>query len=591
MISGWISNRAGALAQGDRSPPAGHSAERDASVHVSGSVVALGQGEPVFLDGEIASLARAQGAAVAWLALYRKAGVDAPKRVHGRFSFAVLDASAATAFIAVDRFATESLCYAIVNGRFCFATRSDMVPFASRELDPQAIFDYLYFHMIPAPRTVFPGVSRLEAGHSARFEAGRCFVDRYWRPQFVENARESFGSLRDEFRELLKQAVTRAADGAATGSFLSGGTDSSTVAGILGSVTGQPAKTYSIGFDAAGYDEMAYARIAAKHFGTDHHEYYVTPDDLVDGIGTVLRELDQPFGNSSVLPAYCCARMARADGVRKLLAGDGGDELFGGNTRYAKQRVFELYRVLPSPLRTSAIECVLDRMPRLASLPLLRKGASYVEQARVAMPDRLQMYNLLRRLGVANVLEPAFAASIDADSPLRQQRVVYDASGSASLINRMLAYDWKYTLADNDLPKVVAATNAAGVVAAFPLLDERLVDFSLRLAPQLKLRRLTLRWFFKAALRGFLPDAIIAKRKHGFGLPFGHWMVTHPRLREFAFASLSSFKARGYVRPAFIDELVDVSLPAHPGYYGELVWILMMLEQWLQRPAPLVRTQ
>ena len=484
MISGWVLDAPDAVPRSDTSTAASvrHCAQgMGASVQVTDGLIALSQGEPVFLDADIASVGRAQGAAAAWLSLYRHAGARAPTRVHGRFSCAILDAGAATAFVAVDRFAIDSLCYATVDGRFCFATRADLVPFASHEKDPQAIFDYLYFHMIPAPRTIRRGVSRLPPGHSLRFESGRCIVDCYWRPAFVEHARQSFDSLRHEFLDLLKQAVTRAAEGWAAGSFLSGGTDSSAIAGMLGTVTGQPARTYSIGFDAAGYDEMAYARIAAKHFGTVHHEYYVTPDDLVDSIGTVVHEFDQPFGNSSALPAYCCARMARADGVRKLLAGDGGDELFGGNSRYAKQRVFEFYRLLPRSVRRSADRACRRRSAARSTLPLLRKGASYVEQARVPMPDRMQMYNLLRRLGVANVLAPAFAATIDAEDPLRQQRDVYGTSGGASLINRMLAYDWKYTLADNDLPKVVGATNAAGIVAAFPLLDERLVDFSLKL--------------------------------------------------------------------------------------------------------------
>src|SRR5687768_9323174 len=317
MISGWVLDAPDAVPRSDTPTAANvrHCAQGvGASVHVTDALIALSQGEPVFLDADIASVGRAQGAAAAWLSLYRSAGTRAPTRVHGRFSCAILDADAATAFIAVDRFAIDSLCYAIVDGRFCFATRADLVPFASHEKDPQAIFDYLYFHMIPAPRTILRGVSRLAPGHSLRFESGRCIVDCYWRPAFVENARQSFDSLRHEFLELLKHAISRASEGSAAGSFLSGGTDSSTIAGMPGTVTGQPARTYSIGFDAVGYDEMGYARIAAKHFGTVHHEYYVTPDDLIDSIGTVVREFDQPFGNSSALPAYCCARMARADG-------------------------------------------------------------------------------------------------------------------------------------------------------------------------------------------------------------------------------------------------------------------------------------
>jgi len=149
----------------------------------------------------------------------------------------------------------------------------------------------------------------------------------------------------------------------------------------------------------------------------------------------------------------------------------------------------------------------------------------------------------------------------------------------------MLAFDWKYTLADSDLPKVVGSAAMAEMAVAFPLLDDELVDFSLRLAPDLKLRGRRLRYFFKEALRGFLPDAIITKQKHGFGLPFGPWVLQDGPLRELALDALTSLKGRGMVRPAFIDELVHKLLPAHPGYYGELVWVLMMLEGWQARAA------
>ena len=159
----------------------------------------------------------------------------------------------------------------------------------------------------------------------------------------------------------------------------------------------------------------------------------------------------------------------------------------------------------------------------------------------------------------------------------------YRASSARSLINRMLALDFKYTLADNDLPKVVGATSLAGLPAGFPLLDARLVEFSLRLAPALKLKRLTLRWFFKEALRGYLPDEILAKQKHGFGLPFGPWLVRGGALLDMAAASLDGLAKRGIVRPEFLQRLIRDLLPSAPGYYGELVWILMMLEEWWGR--------
>jgi asparagine synthase (glutamine-hydrolysing) len=354
---------------------------------------------------------------------------------------------------------------------------------------------------------------------------------------------------------------------------------------LLSEAAGAPVSTYSIGFDAEGYDEMAYARIAARHFGTDHHEYYVTPDDLVRSIGQVAASFDQPFGNSSVLPAFHCARVAREDGVTKLLAGDGGDELFGGNTRYALQRVFSWYGHVPGIVRRGLMEPVLGQ-GALKRVPLLRKAAGYVEQARVPMPDRLQMYNLLRRIGMDVVLTPSFLAQVDPADALRQQREVWASSDAASQIDRTLAFDWRYTLAESDLPKVRSATRLAGVDVGFPFLDRALLEFSMRLPSEYKLKGLKLRWFFKEALRDFLPHEIITKKKHGFGLPFGAWVSRHAGLQHLAKDSLGSLSTRGIVRPEFIRTLVTDLLPAHPGYYGEMVWILLMLEQWLQHHAP-----
>ncbi len=150
----------------------------------------------------------------------------------------------------------------------------------------------------------------------------------------------------------------------------------------------------------------------------------------------------------------------------------------------------------------------------------------------------------------------------------------------------MLAFDWRYTLAESDLPKVRGSTQLAGLSVGFPFLDDALLDFSLRLPTAYKLKGLKLRWFFKEALRGFLPDEIITKRKQGFGLPFGVWANRHDALKALAVDSLHGLAARGIVRPEFLNVLLKTHLPAHPGYYGEMVWILMMLEQWLRSHTP-----
>jgi len=491
----------------------------------------------------------------------------------------------ATGELSVDPFAVSTLCYRVHDGQLQYAERADDLADADTPIDLQAIFDYLYFHVIPSPRTIFQGIFRLPPGHTVRLDNGQARVTRSWTPHFAEQKRPSFEALKAEFRRLLQQAVAQRLDGSKPATFLSGGTDSSTVAGMIGLASGQVAHTYSIGFDAQGYDEMEYARLAARHFKTEHHEYYVTPDDLVRGIDTVAASLDQPFGNSSVLPAYYCARMAHDDGVTRLLAGDGGDELFGGNSRYAKQRVFQWYQNVPRLLQKGLLEPLLESGLE-SHLALTRKARSYVEQARVPMPDRLQMVNLINHLGPAEVLTPALLAQIDLDAPLRLQRDVWAMAPQCSHLNRELAYDWRFTLAESDLPKVLGATRCAGVDVAFPMLDDALLAFSLTLPTSYKLKGLKLRWFFKEALRGFLPDEILVKKKQGFGLPFGVWANTHAGLKRFATDSLHSLATRGVIRPDFIQTLLTQRLPEHPGYYGEMVWILMMLEQWLAARAP-----
>jgi asparagine synthase (glutamine-hydrolysing) len=549
------------------------------SDHISGWT----SGDPQFEGAPQAKREGTSATLAAWQFALRQRGPSAAA-ASARGPFVVSLDDGDMRFGAVDRFATESLCYRVDDGQLRLAPRATDLAGRPDDIDLQALFDYLYFHAIPSPRTIFRGVHRLPPGWCVFQRGGEVSLQRFWQPSFTPQAM-SFDSARDRFRSLLAQGVRRQLGTGRAACFLSGGTDSSTVAGMIGEVTGRPAATYSIGFEAEGYDEMAFARIAARHFGTEHHEYYVTPADLVRSIPDMARHNDQPFGNSSALPAYYCALKAREDGVTRLLAGDGGDELFGGNSRYATQRVFSWYESVPAPLRHHMLE-PMSGMRLANSLPLVRKAASYVRQARVPMPDRLQTYNLLGRMDPRRVLTPAFLSQVDEQGPARHEREVWAESAGAGFVDRMLAYDWRYTLAENDLPKVRAAVTLAGLEVGYPLLDQDLVDFSATLPASYKLKGLKLRWFFKEALRGFLPDEIITKKKQGFGLPFGVWATRDAALMSLASDSLYGLGERGVVNRTFIDELVRVHLPSHPGYYGGMVWILMMLEQWFRHHAP-----
>nr|WP_315216686.1 asparagine synthase-related protein [uncultured Duganella sp.] len=551
------------------------------SLHKKDGVLAAVWGQPL-LDGS------AEQVAPRLAGLWSVRGPRACAALSGAFAVCLVDCLSGQVLLAVDRSATYPMHYQSAPHGLLFGSSTSAMqlhPFSKAELDTQSIYNYLYFHMIPAPRTVYRHQYRLLPGEFLHYRRGRLERGSYWKMQFEEQRTQSFEQLREQFQSTLEESVRRAAGGARTGAFLSGGTDSSTLAGMLAKVQGTAPGTYSIGFDVPGYDEMAYARIAARHFGTDHHELHVTADDVVAAVPRIAAISDQPFGNASAVPAYYCAKMAQADGLGRLLGGDGGDELFGGNERYARQAVFERYEQLPSPLRQVVLEPLLFGVAGGLDLPPLRKARSYVEQALVPMPARLETYNLLQRYGAAEVLHAEFFASIDPGAPAAQLSACYWDTQGLSQINRMQALDLRYTLADNDLPKVRKACELAGLEVAFPFLGDEMLAFSARLSPEDKLKGTRLRYFFKRALRGYLPSAILRKKKHGFGLPFGHWLQTHAGLRALAFDSLSDLQSRRIVRADFIDTLTGNLVHEHPAYHGTMVWVLMMLEQWLRQQA------
>lgn len=506
--------------------------------------------------------------------------------LEGEFIFCMLNESTGDVVLVVDRMCTRSLSYQISGKALIFSSSADAIiqhPLANTEISPQNLFNYVYFHMVPSPGSIYKDQQRLLPGQFLTFKKGEVKTEQYWKVSFDNVEKRPFSDLKLELRELLRSSVREAAGGQAVGAFLSGGTDSSTIAGVLGEITGLPTRTYSIGFEAEGYDEMEYARLAAKHFSTQHNEYYVTPDDVVAAIPQIAAIFDQPFGNASAIPAFYCARMAKSDGLNRLLGGDGGDELFGGNERYAKQHLFTLYEYLPLVLRKRLLEPLAFGIPGSDKVALMRKARSYIEQALMPMPGRMETYNLLRRYGYEKVFTQDFLETVDLAQPAALLDDTYHQVQTESLINNMLAFDFKITLADNDLPKVVKACELAGMNVGFPLISNEIVEFSTRLEPELKLKGTKLRYFFKESLRGFLPDEILTKQKHGFGLPFGVWLQDHAALKALAADSMADLKKRQIIRADFIDQLLGQHLKEHAGYYGTMVWILMMLEHWFKQ--------
>lgn len=553
----------------------------------AGTLVVAVQGRVDWHLPDLSMLAAERGCAAALAEAYRRNGNECLKHIGGPCAIAIVDTDGASGLLAVDRMGIRTLCFANPSGHLVFGSTADSVaahPKVGREMSQQGIFNYLYHHVVPSPGTIYRSVLKLRPGECLTFRDGAVERRFYWQLRYYDEEHKTFDTLAERFRPLLRDSAKRCInEDAEVGAFLSGGTDSSTITGLLSELRGKPAKTYSIGFAADGFDEMEYARITAKHFSADPLEYYVTPQDVVEAIPLIAQAYDEPFGNSSAVPTYFCARMARADGVKVLLAGDGGDEIFGGNVRYARQKIFEWYWSVPGPLRRTLIEPLTLGLPAGDQIPVLRKLRSYIHQASVPLPDRLESYNFLHRSPLEDVFEPEFLAKVDTTQPLALLREVYQRTASTSPVNRMMHLDLKFTLADNDLRKVSRMCELAGLEVRYPLLDDALVEFSGEIPASLKVKGLRLRYFFKQALKDFLPPETIAKIKHGFGMPFGLWLKTHKPLRNVAFESLHAFQQRGVVKPGFIKELWNQHDTNHATYFGEMIWVIMMLEFWMAK--------
>ena len=546
-------------------------------------------GQPRWTRPELAEVAHAKGHAAALKEAYRRYGEHLFAHLRGSFALAVIAAPEKRVLLAVDRLGIQTLCYSWPkSGGFVFGSRADMVrahPAVTGTIAEQTIFDYLFFGVCPSPGTIYKEQSKLLPAQYLVYENGAARAGFYWQMPYRENNERNVADLSLELMDKLRGAVSRIAgnqDPSTLGAFLSGGLDSSTVAGLLSETTHRHAKTFTIGFSHDEYDEVHYAEIAARHFATEQHNYYLTPKDVVALLPELSRGFDEPFGNSSVMPAYYCAKMAKEHGVQVMLAGDGGDEIFAGNSRYVEQQILDFYGHVPEVLRRYVIEPVVLSIPGFDKLPIGGKAWRYIQRARMAMPARLESNNFYRTARLAEVLTPDVLAEIDPEGPIANLRDAYERTASRSMLHRMLHLDLKITLADNDLRKVSGACEMAGIAVAYPFLDDEVMEFSAQIPPELLIRRFERRWFFKQAVQNFLAAETLAKRKHGFGMPFTEWPREDAGLREITVDCLEGFKRRGYLRADFLDRMIRDD---QDGHFDVLIWDILILELWFREQA------
>jgi len=535
--------------------------------------------------------------AAALAGLYDRFGTACLDKLRGDFSVIIWDRQQKVLFAATDGFGVHPLVYyeddrvLLVGSRIDALVSSGEVP---TDINARAIANYLNYTVNLAPGTIFAAVTRLLPGTFLLASEAQTRTQRYWDMQYKANDHAGEDELGRKLDSLVEESVAahcQSEQFSTVGAFLSGGTDSSTVVGMMSRLERGPARSFSIGFREERFNELEYARITAAKFHADHHEFFVSADDCFEALPKMIRAFDEPFGNSSAIPTYFCAKLAAQHGVSFLLAGDGGDELFAGNERYFTDKVFETYQKIPRLLRKGLIE------PTLASIPL-RNGLtatarSYVRRSNLPHPDRFFSYNLLLDNPVREIFEDGFVEALDDYSVLEIPCQYYWKGPASNPLNRLLYLDVKITLGDNDLLKVTRMSELAGIRPRFPFLDRSVAEFSGTIPASLQIKGVEKRYLFKRAFRNLLPQEVIKKKKHGFGIPVATWMKSDKRMRELTQDILLSPKTyqRGYFRRSFVEDLMRKHETDTTPFYGDTLWTFLTLELWLRQSADQARRQ
>ncbi|HWS54482.1 MAG TPA: asparagine synthase (glutamine-hydrolyzing) [Pyrinomonadaceae bacterium] len=518
---------------------------------------------------------------------YEQYGADCPKHLRGMFAFAIWDARRRELFVARDRVGKKPLLYAKTGGAFVFGSEFSALlahPAVGREVNREAIDDYLTFSCVPAPLTAYRDISKLEPGHSLTLKAdGELRIERYWQPDFSKKLKLTEEEAGERTLELLRDAVrVRLMSEVPLGAFLSGGIDSSAVVALMAEESSAPVKTFSIGFEEQDFSELHHARRVAEHVGAEHHEFVVRPDAL-ELLPTLVEHYGEPYADSSAIPTYYVARETRRH-VTVALNGDGGDECFAGYERYAAMRLSERYRKLPAALREGFIRQAVELLPsselkrgRVRSLKRFLRSAGLPPVERY-----LRWVSALGPEAKRELYTDGYRRETEGRDARRWLAPWFARANGAGVVDASLLTDTMTYLPNDLLVKVDIASMAVSLEARSPFLDHHVIEFAAQLPENLKLRGLTTKYILKRTLRKLLPAENLTRGKMGFGVPVGHWF--RGRMGPFLREHLLSEKAarRGYLRPEAVRRMVEEHTEGGLDHTPAL-WALLMLELWFQR--------
>ncbi len=514
---------------------------------------------------------------------YSAWGVSVLEKLNGMFGFAIWDVRKKKLLLARDRLGIKPLYYYRDEEKLVFGSEIKAIlkyPGVRRNIDVKALNNFLTFEYIPAPRSIFQDIRKLEPGHWLSWQDGKIDIQSYWTlvPHVTAYDEVTAG---ERLTELLEDSVRlRLVSDVPLGAFLSGGIDSSIIVSLMAKGMNQPVKTFSIGFKESSYNELIYARAVARKYNTEHHEFMVEAKAL-DLTEKLIRQLDEPFADFSIFPTFLVSQMAR-DYVTVCLSGDGGDELFGGYDTYRAHRFDRrYYHRLPKMIKKGLFNPIARALPPTEK----KKGAinsfkRFIEGTQLPRSlhharwmvflDQIEREKLFYP-DILNVL-------LREDSYDFIHRHSQAANGCDDL-TRASYIDVKTYLVDNILVKVDRMSMATSLEARVPYLDHRVVEMALSMPPDLKMRGFTTKYLLKKIFWHHLPKEVQHRDKQGFSIPIKNWIRNELKPMMLDLLNPQRIRQQGYFNDGFVSQIVEDHIQGRENHSHKL-WALMVFEQW-----------
>lgn len=532
--------------------------------------------------------------------LYEDVGKRCVEHLRGMFAFAVWDRRRQTLLLARDRVGKKPLYYRVLPDGIAFASELKALvqdPSFPHDIDPIALDHYLAFQYVPAPRSIFAAARKLAPGHtlSFSFRERDLVIQRYWQLSYAPKLSCSEGDAAELVREAVRDATRiRLIGERPIGAFLSGGLDSSLVVACMVEQSSQRVRTFSIGFEEAAWDERPWARVVAERLGTEHHEAVVRPDAEAI-LPSLVWHYDEPFADSSAIPSWYLAEMTRAH-VTVALNGDGGDESFAGYDRYLASLAVD--RMPFGGTSRALARNIHSVLPRRGDAHSRYGRARRVVELAAAEPTRRygELVSCFHDTEREELYLPAWRSILGASDPYATLTEASLRSGAAEGVDRLLSIDAHTYLPGDLLAKMDIATMAHSLEARSPLLDHQVMELAARLPPKLKVQGLRGKHILKEAARGLVPDDVINRKKHGFGVPIASWL--RGELKGMAYDVLTdrASRSRGLFDVRYVERLLAEHMAGRP--HGGRIWALLQFELWARmfldekaRTAPVANLQ